>query len=184
MSLGIIEKHRGAGLQATGKAAEVVVDDSGAQQISDEEAAALKRPRLFWFNLILTIAVIAMLCFSKIELYAAFMIGLSLALVVNFPSTKLQGARIKAHAPEALGVPMILLASGVFLGVLTGTKMMDAMANCHAACSDDLSLHRAGRYFHQGAYSLLHAMALGSFLVFVVFGNLSGRRDNLGIREL
>ena len=123
-----MEKRRGAGLHPTGKAAELDEDASSARQASDEEAAALKRPKLFWFNLILTVGVIALLCFTKIQLYAAFMIGLSLALVVNFPDPKMQGQRIKAHAGEALGVPMILLASGVFLGVLTGTKMMDAMA--------------------------------------------------------
>ena len=126
--MGILEKRRGAGLHPTGKAAELDEDASSAHQISDEEAAALKRPKLFWFNLILTVGVIAMLCFTKIQLYAAFMIGLSLALIVNFPDPKMQGARIKAHAGEALGVPMILLASGVFLGVLTGTKMMGIFA--------------------------------------------------------
>ena len=32
------------------------------------------------------------------------------------------------HAATALTMPMVLLASGVFLGVLTGSKMIDAMA--------------------------------------------------------
>ena len=158
--MGIIEKRRGAGLHATGKAAEVVVDDSGTQSISDEEAEALKRPKLFWFNLLLTVAVIGMLCFTKIQLYAAFMIGLSLALVVNFPSTKMQGARIKAHAPEALGVPMILLASGVFLGVLTGTKMMDAMAQTIVSLLPAF----LGPYFHilLGIFAVPIGMMLGT----------------------
>ncbi len=126
--MGILEKKRGAGLNPTGKAAILDEDDSFMKTTTDEEAEALKRPKLLWFNALLTIGVIAMLCFTKIELYAAFMIGLSLALIVNFPNAKMQAARIKAHAGEALSVPMILLASGIFLGVLTGTKMMEAMA--------------------------------------------------------
>lgn len=126
--MGILEKRRGAGVNPTGKAAELSEDASSAEQITSEEAESLKRPKLFWFNLLLTLAVIGLLCFTKIELYAAFMIGLALALVVNFPNQKMQAQRIKAHSAEALSVPMILLASGVFLGVLTGTKMMDAMA--------------------------------------------------------
>ena len=56
------------------------------------------------------------------------MIGLALALLVNYPKASDQAARIKAHAAEALSVPAILLASGIFLGVLSGTKMLTAMA--------------------------------------------------------
>lgn len=158
--MGVLEKRRGAGLHPTGKAAELDEDASSAHQISDEEAAALKRPKLFWFNLLLTVGVIALLCFTKIQLYAAFMIGLSLALIVNFPDPKMQGKRIKAHAGEALGVPMILLASGVFLGVLTGTKMMDAMAETLVMLIPTV----LGPYFHiiMGIFAVPIGMMLGT----------------------
>jgi len=128
--MGMVEKKRGAGLVPTGKAAELSesldsVEDSGP---SAEEAAALKRPKLIWFNAILTLGVILLLCFTKIPMYAAFMFGLAIALLVNFPGAKAQANAIKMHASAALTMPMILLASGVFLGVLSGTKMMGAMA--------------------------------------------------------
>jgi len=158
--MGVLEKRRGAGVHPTGKAAELDEDASSAHQISDEEAAALKRPKLFWFNLLLTVGVVALLCFTKIQLYAAFMIGLSFALIVNFPDPKMQGKRIKAHAGEALGVPMILLASGVFLGVLTGTKMMDAMAETLVMLIPTV----LGPYFHiiMGIFAVPIGMMLGT----------------------
>ncbi len=158
--MGVREKRRGAGIHPTGKAALLDEDFSSAVQETPEEAQALKRPKLLWFNLILTLAVIGMLCFTKIQLFAAFMIGLGIALPVNFPNVKDQTARIKAHAGAALGVPMILLASGIFLGVLTGTKMMDAMAQTLVL----LLPNALGAYFHiiMGIFAVPIGMMLGT----------------------
>ena len=121
--LGIVEKKRGAGLSA-----EALAADSSMIEEIDPKVAALRRPKLIWFNVLLTIGVIGLMCFTKIELYAAFMIGLAIALIVNFPNPKDQTARMKAHAPEALQMATILISSGIFLGVLNGAKMMGAMA--------------------------------------------------------
>ena len=128
--MGIIEKRRGAGLVPTGKAAELSEAMDGVEAGSADAAAvaAMKRPKLIWINAIITLAVILSLCFTKIPMYAAFMVGLAVALLVNFPGAKAQAAAIKMHAATALTMPMVLLASGVFLGVLTGSKMIDAMA--------------------------------------------------------
>lgn len=122
--LGIVEKRRGAGLSAEALAA----GQGDIVEEVDPKVAALKRPKLLWFNILLTVGVISLMCFTKIELYAAFMIGLAIALIVNFPNPKEQTARMKAHAPEALQMATILIASGIFLGVLNGAKMMGAMA--------------------------------------------------------
>lgn len=158
--MGVLEKRRGAGIHPTGKAALLDEDASSARQTTDAEAASLKRPKLFWFNLLLTMGVIALLLFTKIQLYAAFMIGLSVVLVVNFPNTKMQGQRIRAHAGEALGVPMILLASGVFLGVLTGSKMMEAMAETLVSIIPPI----LGPYLHiiMGLFAVPIGMMLGT----------------------
>jgi len=128
--MGVVEKRRGAGLNPTGKAAELSsdVDEAANDPEAEAKAAAMKRPKLLWFNAILTLGVILLLCFTKIPMYAAFMFGLAIALLVNFPSAKAQSNAIKMHAATALTMPMILLTSGVFLGVLTGTKMVNEMA--------------------------------------------------------
>lgn len=130
--MGILERNRIAKAVASD---EIVLNTSAdgtasmtAAPEEDPKVKALKRPKLIWFNFVVTIAVIGLLCFTKIPLYGAFMIGLALALVVNFPNPKEQTARIKAHAGDALGIPAILLASGVFLGVLKGTGMLTAMS--------------------------------------------------------
>jgi len=128
--LGVLEKRRGAGVIATGKAALLSEDMEGVESAADGgDLDAMKRPKLLWFNVFLTAGVILLMCFTKIPLYGAFMIGLALALLVNFRTAKEQANAIKVHASAALSTPMILLTTGVFLGVLNGTKMMEAMAN-------------------------------------------------------
>lgn len=128
--MGWVEKRRGAGLHATGKAAllDSTVEDSDIGH-SQAEFDAMKRPKLIWINLLITLGVIGLLCFTKVPLYGAFMLGLAIALIINFPGAKAQSKAIKMHADTALTMPMILLASGIFLGVLDGTGMMKSMAS-------------------------------------------------------
>lgn len=156
--MGWIEKKRGAGLKGAAQA-EALAEQAAAADV-DAKSAALKRPNLIWFNALLTIAVIAILCFTKIPLYGAFMIGLALALVVNFPKAADQTARIKAHAGNALSVPAILLSSGIFLGVLRGTKMLDAMATAIITVIPDF----LGPFLHLilGVFAVPIGMMLGT----------------------
>ena len=129
--MGVCEKRRGAGLNPTGKAAMLSEDeDEGSKDdnLSADDAAFMKRPKMIWFNGILTLVVIGLLCFTEIPLYGAFMFGLSIALIANFHTASEQARAIKMHAATALTMPMILLASGIFLGVLDKTGMMKAMA--------------------------------------------------------
>ena len=152
--MGMLEKKRGAGYvsDAAGGAAQ--------DAVVDPKAEALKRPKLLWFNTLLTAAVIGLLCFTKIPLYAAFMVGLALALIVNYPKIEDQNGRIKAHSANALGMASILLASGIFLGVLSGTKMLTAMANALIAIIPDFM----GPYLHlvMGALAVPIGMLLGT----------------------
>ena len=156
--MGIMEKRRGAGLKA-GATLEDGSEGVTAEEL-DPKVLALKRPKLVWFNILLTIGVIALLCLTKVPLYGAFMIGLALALLVNYPKASDQAARIKAHAAEALSVPAILLASGIFLGVLSGTKMLTAMA---AAIINVIPAF-VGPYLHivLGIFSVPIGMLLGT----------------------
>ena len=111
-------KETGAGLHPTGKAAELSEDGnekSSDDDLSVDDAAFMRRPKMIWFNGILTLFVIGLLCFTKIPMYGAFMFGLAVALVANFHSAKDQARAIKMHAATALTMPMVLLASGVFL---------------------------------------------------------------------
>lgn len=101
----------------------------GAQDEASLKAASLRRPKLLWANTILAVAVIGVLVWGIIPAGFAFMIGVSLALPLNYPNMKDQMDRIKDHAPNALLMAAIILAAGSFLGILNGTLMLDSIAN-------------------------------------------------------
>ncbi|MBD8611006.1 CitMHS family transporter [Frigoribacterium sp. CFBP 13729] len=86
------------------------------------------RPRMIWFNLVLTVAVMVLLVADLFPLAYVFMVGTAVALLVNFPRVKEQSAEIVAHAPSIVGVVSMVFAAGVLIGVLNGTGMVDAMA--------------------------------------------------------
>ena len=88
----------------------------------------LRRPRRFWVNLLLTVALMAVMIGLHLEPAAVFMCGLVLALAVNYPSLQLQRERIDAHAQAALLMASILLAAGAFTGILKESGMLAAMA--------------------------------------------------------
>lgn len=98
-------------------------------QLTSEEAAT-RRPRLFWFNLIFTLAILAVMISGVIKSpMVVFMAATAIALIVNYPSATEQRARIDAHAKAALLMASVLLAAGVFTGVMNGTGMLKAMAD-------------------------------------------------------
>lgn len=92
------------------------------------KAASLRRPKLLWANAILALAIIGILVWGIVPAGFTFMIGVSLALPLNYPNMKDQMERIKAHAPNALLMAAIILAAGSFLGILNGTLMLDSIA--------------------------------------------------------
>lgn len=55
---------------------------------------------MIWFNGLLTLFVIGLLCFTKIPMYAAFMFGLAIALIANFHSAADQARAIKCTLPR------------------------------------------------------------------------------------
>ncbi|KVV52629.1 citrate transporter [Burkholderia territorii] len=95
--------------------------------ISQEDESLLK-PRLIWVNCLIFVGVLASLFTSILPAAYIFMIGLSLALAINFPSLAAQADRIKAHAPNALMMSTVILAAGTFLGIMDGSGMLKAMA--------------------------------------------------------
>ncbi|WP_350224904.1 CitMHS family transporter [Arthrobacter sp. efr-133-TYG-104] len=86
------------------------------------------RPKLFWFNLVLTVAVMVVLVANVIPLPFVFMVGSAIALLVNFPKVKEQGAQLVAHAPSIVAVVSMVMAAAVLTGVLNGTGMVKAMS--------------------------------------------------------
>lgn len=93
-----------------------------------ERDETLRRPHLFVINLILTLLLLAAAITSFLPLPLVFMIGLAVALVINYPKVSQQSARLQAHAANGLPIVLLILAAGSFTGVMQGTGMIDAMA--------------------------------------------------------
>lgn len=94
-----------------------------------EKTDPLKRPKLTWFNVILTVAAIAALVEGKlIPTPVVFMLALVIALVVNYPEVKLQQERIVAQGKSAVFMIAMIFAAGIFTGILSKSGMIKAMA--------------------------------------------------------
>jgi CitMHS family citrate-Mg2+:H+ or citrate-Ca2+:H+ symporter len=101
-----------------------------------------KPPRRVGVNLLLTVAMIGGMIGARLEPVAVFMVGLALALAINYPDLKMQRERIDAHAREALLMAGILFAAGTFTGILKESGMLSAMANAAvAACPSGIAPH-------------------------------------------
>jgi len=92
------------------------------------EELALRRPGRFWLNLALTLTMIGGMIALHLDPVVVFMIGLVLALLVNYPNLHMQRERIDAHARAALMMSGILFAAGSFTGIMKESGMLAAMA--------------------------------------------------------
>ena len=86
------------------------------------------RPKLFWFNLALTVTIMVILVLDVVPLPYLFMVGSAIALIVNFPKISDQAKMVTAHSSEIIAVVSMVMAAAVLTGVLSGTGMVDAMS--------------------------------------------------------
>ncbi|MFF9492915.1 CitMHS family transporter [Streptomyces flaveolus] len=110
-----------------GPAGQDGAEDDGFQGLDPHRATL--RPKLYWFNALLTVVLLTAMIMELLPIPVLFLIGAALALTVNFPHIPDQKARIAAHADNVLNVSGMVFAAAVFTGVLTGTGMVDHMAN-------------------------------------------------------
>lgn len=128
----------GSGASGTGKATGGAGSGTDAED-DDEEGDAARfqvldpnrptlRPKLYWFNALLTGALLTAMIMEWLPIPVLFLLGAALALTVNFPHIPDQKARLAAHADNVLNVSGMVFAAAVFTGVLQGTGMVDHMA--------------------------------------------------------
>ncbi|WP_338789545.1 citrate:proton symporter [Metabacillus sp. FJAT-53654] len=89
----------------------------------------IKRPKLRWINFILTVTIMVVLVMGLISAPILFLIGFVLAAMINYPNLEEQKERILSHAGNALTVVILVFAAGIFSGIFSGTKMVDAISN-------------------------------------------------------
>lgn len=117
----------------------------------------LKRPKRFWFNLILTIVMLTILILGWVSGAIVFLLGTGIALAINY-NDKEQRERITANGGDAIAVTSIIIAAGCFLGILNGSGMAAAIAN-HMASLIPPSL---------GSHTALIFAFLGSFACYAL----------------
>jgi CitMHS family citrate-Mg2+:H+ or citrate-Ca2+:H+ symporter len=122
------EQKRGEFVPSAG-AAEGVIEIS-------PEAKALRRPKLFWFNLLFTIVLLAAL-FIGLPPHIGFLIGCAVVLPVNYRSLKEQNARVKSYAGNLLVQAYTIIGAGILLGIMEGTGMFTVLANAIVAIVPD-----------------------------------------------
>jgi CitMHS family citrate-Mg2+:H+ or citrate-Ca2+:H+ symporter len=122
----------GAGGRTAGSTGTAGSEDTGSGSALSNTALdpnrASLRPKLFWFNLGLTVAVMVLLIADILPLPYLFMIATVIALLVNFPKMKDQQEELASHASAIISVVAMVMAAGVLTGIMSGTGMVDAMA--------------------------------------------------------
>jgi CitMHS family citrate-Mg2+:H+ or citrate-Ca2+:H+ symporter len=90
--------------------------------------ASHARPKLLLVNAGLTILLMIALIAGLLPIPLLFMIGFSVALIINYPNPHEQRIRLVAHSGNVISVVSIIFAAGVFTGILNGTGMVTAMS--------------------------------------------------------
>lgn len=174
---GVLEKKRGAGTFTAEELAEA------AKQEEDPAVKALKRPKLTWFNIGLTILLITGLTLAIMPSNILFMIAFAIAITVNYPGMKEQRTRFKAHAGEALDMSATLLAAGIFIGIMNDAGLLQAMVDVLLGFMPDA----LGRYMNiiAGVFALPIGAVLGAdtfyYGVFPLLGEVAA---NFGVPAL
>jgi CitMHS family citrate-Mg2+:H+ or citrate-Ca2+:H+ symporter len=123
---GRAERRRLAGAPGAvpGVETEIVAPSDGA----DEAVLAMRRPKLFVFNLILTVGLLLGMILGLAPLPVLMMGAFAVGFTVNYPRLADQKARLRDHAENVLNVVLLIFAAGAFTGILNGAGMADAMA--------------------------------------------------------
>jgi CitMHS family citrate-Mg2+:H+ or citrate-Ca2+:H+ symporter len=118
------------------------LEETPGDLAQEEVRAVYQHPIRLALNGILTLGLLGLLIWGVYPMSVLFILGFALALIINFPSPEAQKERIVAHAPSILLVVSLIFAAGIFTGILSGTKMVDAMTQTILALvSKDMGPH-------------------------------------------
>jgi citrate-Mg2+:H+ or citrate-Ca2+:H+ symporter, CitMHS family len=95
----------------------------------NHEQTSLRRPKLLIINALLTIILIISLMKGWVPAPVLFVMASMLVLLINYPKLSDQQKVLKAHGTNIFMVSSMIFAAGIFSGILTGSKMIEEMAN-------------------------------------------------------
>lgn len=117
------------------------------------------------FDIVLTLILLIAMLTGVVKSNLGFMMGLAIALVVNFPNPKEQTKKVKEFGGMALNMIMIIFSIGVLVGVLKDSGMMDGMVQTIlAVIPESLGSHLT---WIVSALSVPLSMFLGSDTVYM-----------------
>ncbi|MFN8347085.1 MAG: citrate:proton symporter [Spirosomataceae bacterium] len=93
-----------------------------------EVQKSLRRPKLLWLNALMTVGLIVTLMKGWIPAPVLFVVASMLALLINYPKLSDQQKILRGHGNNIFLVSSMIFAAGIFSGILTGSKMIEAMA--------------------------------------------------------
>ncbi|HSN07476.1 MAG TPA: citrate:proton symporter, partial [Hanamia sp.] len=106
----------------------VIAFDYNHQENFTEEQRSLRRPKLIFLNAALTILLIVILLTGAIPAPVLFVSASMIALLINYSKLADQQKIIKRHGANIFMVSSMIFAAGVYSGILTDSKMIEAMA--------------------------------------------------------
>ncbi|MCD8888817.1 citrate:proton symporter [Staphylococcus arlettae] len=104
------------------------IDIEDVKKEETKEESLLKRPKMLIPNAFLTVSLIICLVMELLPIPALFMVWFGVAILINYPNLSIQNSVVKKHAGDVLAVISLVFASGIFTGIMDGTKMVDEMA--------------------------------------------------------
>ncbi|MGX1474495.1 UNVERIFIED_CONTAM: CitMHS family citrate-Mg2+:H+ or citrate-Ca2+:H+ symporter [Streptomyces canus] len=97
----------------------------------------LPRTWLNLFNLLLTITLVVCLIQEVLPLPVLFVLGFAIAVLANHPTWEQQQELLDKHAKSVVLVTTMIFAAGVLTGILSGTRMIDEMAEAFVSVVPD-----------------------------------------------
>lgn len=126
--MGLAERRRLAADAVAGDTLHAVLHEELANPAFEEDTTH-RRPDRLVANAVLTVVLLAALVAAVLPLPVLFMMGFAVAVMLNYPAIDQQKALFARHAGNVLAVVGLIFAAGIFTGILSGTKMVDAMAS-------------------------------------------------------
>lgn len=98
------------------------------ERVQTEASSTQSKSKFFWINVLITITALYFLISGKVPPALVFMIGTVFVLMLNFPNLEKQKDLIFNHSRAAILMASILLAAGVFTGIMKESGMIAQMA--------------------------------------------------------
>jgi CitMHS family citrate-Mg2+:H+ or citrate-Ca2+:H+ symporter len=96
--------------------------------VDEPEPPTVAVPWRTFVNGALTLVLIAVMISGALQPVVVFMLGLAIAVTINYRDPAVQRERLNSHAKAALMMASILFAAGAFTGIMKESGMLTAMA--------------------------------------------------------